>query len=68
MSAMAKRHRKRPVKLGGYVWCDRRGDVHADRLDPYEHGPPGPGETDERCKPEDHRPVYIWAAPSEGEF
>ncbi|MGB5811741.1 MAG: hypothetical protein WBG86_14485 [Polyangiales bacterium] len=61
-------HRKRPVKLSGYVYCDLQGEVHADTLDPYDYGPPEGTGQDSRCKPEDHRPVWIWAAPVEGKF
>lgn len=56
------------MKLSGYVYCDLQGEVHADTLDPYDYGPPEGTGQDSRCKPEDHRPVWIWAAPVEGKF
>lgn len=54
----------RPTKLTGHVWCDKIGDVHDDTLDPYNYG----ADDDDLCEPADHRPVYVWAKPSEGEF
>lgn len=43
----------------GYVWCDKLGEIHDDTLDPYQYGPPRrPGDDDDRCRPEDHSPVY----------
>jgi len=45
--------------IEGYVWCDKEGCIHDDKLDPYQYGPPRPGEDDLRCPQEEHRPVYV---------
>lgn len=40
--------------IEGYVYCDRRGGIHVDTLDPY-----GDGE----CLPEHHSPVMRASGP-----
>lgn len=36
--------------IDGYVWCDRRGSVHVDSLNPFAESV--------SCEPEDHLPIY----------
>ena len=54
--------KKRLVKVTSYVWCDRHGLVHEDTMNPYDY------EHEHLCQQEEHRPVYIYAAPDEEEF
>lgn len=59
MAPKAQEQRTEYKPIDGYVWCDKLGEIHDDdELDPYQYGPPDKGEEDERCKPEDHRPVF----------
>jgi len=55
-----KIERVRPVKVSGIVWCDITCGTHDDCPEPYGYKM--------ECTPEDHRPVFVYAKPSEGEF
>jgi hypothetical protein len=44
------------VKVRGYVWCDRHGEVHEDTLNPYEW--PASERDVHWCRQDEHEPVY----------
>ncbi len=54
-----KADHNRITKVSDVVWCDSVCGVHDNNDDPYGYG--------EKCKGE-HRPLYLFARPSEGEF
>lgn len=48
------------VRVPGWVWCDKHGEIHEETSDPYGYGPPRyKTEEDMRCVPaEDHQPIF----------
>jgi hypothetical protein len=59
---VAKVKRKRPVKVGGYVWCDFHCSIHSNIIDYFEEN------VADKCNDDAWRPVYVWALPNEGRF
>jgi hypothetical protein len=45
-------HRRRPIRIQSYVWCDHHGEIHGADRDFYDEGA-------EDCAPLNWRPVYV---------